>query len=263
MLVATDSGYTGEQEDGLVGLGFSPLSEGYPTFVESLKTAGVISSSIFAMFLNNNGKSIGYGSFSSNLEIGTYNLAKYSKSLKFAVTMPVVSPAYYWNVVFSSVSVGSFKLSSVTTTIDSGSTNMLIPSTDYSNFISHLKSLYSCKTDSYGRFYCNCSCANQLTNITLTYNSVNLYVPSNNLWTFYSPNQCYLNAQQGSSNWLLGDIFLQNYYTLYDMDNLQISFTEAIYSNASTLTGSCTSYAHSLFAANILGYILGIILVYF
>ena len=47
------------------------------------------------------------------------------------------------------------------------------------------------------------------------------------------------------------------------MDNLQISFTEAIYSNASTLTGSCTSYAHSLFAANILGYILGIILVYF
>ena len=58
-------------------------------------------------------------------------------------------------------------------------------------------------------------------------------------------------------------LYNQNYYTLYDMDNLQISFTEAIYSNASTLTGSCTSYAHSLFAANILGYILGIILVYF
>ena len=58
-----------------------------------------------------------------------------------------------------------------------------------------------------------------------------LEVPSSSVW-YYSKKQCLLlMTDLGSDFWIMGVVFLQNFYTVYDMDNLTISFAPAVSSN--------------------------------
>ena len=79
------------------------------------------------MYLNNIGNAEGYGSFPSNLEIGSYNLTKYSKFGLFEVTIPIVMPAEFWKVVFDSIFIGTKKISqSENSIIDSGTSLLFL-----------------------------------------------------------------------------------------------------------------------------------------
>ena len=208
------------------------MSDGNETFVESLKRSGAIKSSIIAMYINNVGFEYdGYGDPPSNLQIGSYDLSKYSTSSSFTVVAPVILPPDYWNIEISSVYIGNFQINSLTnvTIIDSGTSFLYIPSDNYyllQNYLI-LDSGKDCDYDWIdGSIACICKSVNELMGFTAEVNGVNLTAPASSIW-LYDTGYCYLLIGEGDS-WLFGDVFLRNFYTAYDMDALTVSFAPAI-----------------------------------
>lgn len=98
-MVQNNSGFSDFVADGLMGLGFSGLSNNFPNVIDSLKQSWAISSAIFAIYLNTIGEfgnNTGYGLSASNLEIGEYDLGKYSSNVKILTSVQVNSSPGYW-----------------------------------------------------------------------------------------------------------------------------------------------------------------------
>ena len=208
------------------------MSGGNETFVESLKRSGAINNSIIAMYINDVGvKYDGYGDPPSNLQIGSYNLSKYSTSPSFTVVASVITPPQFWDINISSVYIGNYQINSGINiaTIDSGTSLIYIPSYNYYQMLSYLV-LYSgenCDYDNYiNTVACKCNSADKLMGFTIKVNGTNLSIPASSIW-LYSKRKCYLLILE-SDFWLIGDVFLRNFYTVYDMDNLTVSFAPAV-----------------------------------
>ena len=92
LLVNSDSGFSQKKYEGVLGLA---LYNSQDSFLYSLINNQAIPQYTFALYLNNVGNTASYGNLPSNLEIGTYNLAKYTKSSSFAVTIPVIQTEKY------------------------------------------------------------------------------------------------------------------------------------------------------------------------
>ena len=226
MLIDQDSGFSG-QMDGILGLGFSGLSDNRPTFIQSLKSAGVIQSAVFSMYLSYDGFN---SNISSNLEIGTYNLTKFSSNGAIVLTVPVKSSPGYWESTASYINLGKFIGEKIDVIFDSGTSLIIADIGSYNSIYSSLKQQYNCLTYS-GYIICPCADVNQMPSLLITFGQVNLGVPGNRMWE-YSSGYCLLMMGSTTDNfWILGDVLLQNYYTIYDMDKLTVSFAPSINSN--------------------------------
>ena len=96
-LVLSDKGFSNFNADGTLGLGLNVYETATPTFIDQLKTEGRINERIFAIYLNHLGRSgqyDGYGNPASSLEIGSYNLEKYSTDDSFILTLDVEPSGY-------------------------------------------------------------------------------------------------------------------------------------------------------------------------
>ena len=62
------------EADGIMGLAFSSLSNAFPTGMDMLQKQGIISRRLFSIYLGTEGEYL-----LSNLQIGGYDIEKYSK----------------------------------------------------------------------------------------------------------------------------------------------------------------------------------------
>jgi Eukaryotic aspartyl protease len=221
--------------DGILGLGFSGLSGGYSTFVSSLKAAGVINRALFAMYLNHlevYNSTQGYGNPSSNLEIGSYNLSKYSSTNEILVNVSIINPNLYssinpgfWQAVFDTANIGGVVFTMKSFIFDSGTSLIAVDANSYSQIFKHYNSKMTCSIN--GAIFCECSPLIPLDSFSFVIDGKNLTVPSERLW-LRENGQCILLIQTSGNLWILGDIFLVNYYAIYDMDNLVVSLAPAV-----------------------------------
>ena len=69
-------------------------------------------------------------------------------------------------------------------------------------------------------------------------------LPMAEMMWFKSGGYCVLYMQSGGDSvWLIGDVFLQNYYTIYNIDAQTISFAPAIKSSYSAAVVIIASFA--------------------
>lgn len=218
--------------DGILGMGFKSLSQGHSTLIENLKDTGVIEKSMFSVFLSDNG----FGNSNSNPDsmviIGGYDLNKYAKS-ESIIYVPVYSVTGYWTVRLSQIIIDEKKLilASSTAIIDTGTSLLLGPSYEVNQIYSYLTKSFGCKMSS---TYLNCDCESsydisEYPNLYFGFDD-KLFglAPHNYFMKSGSQCQLLLTSLGDTAMWVIGDVFLRKYYTIYDLDNSRVGFIESI-----------------------------------
>lgn len=258
VLVKTDKGFKDFEADGILGLGFKGLSNGNLTLMDNLKNSGKIASKQFAMYINfRDFDGTGYGNPPSNLMIGTSNITMYSSNPNILCTYPIdqnaVTNEGFWQVNDFTVSYNGAILTSTATIIfDSGTSYIYIP-TVYVDLAlaSLLASGFNCELTIFYSIGCKCKDRKLLPDIQFNINTQNVSISQNRLYQCDSSYCEMLIYASDDEFWLLGDVFLRQYYTIYNMDAMTISFTPAI-NNTSNATFDSSSYNIFLSIAAIL-----------
>jgi len=222
--------------DGIIGLGFDE-SENTTTFLENLRSQGVLEKNMFSIYLAYDSDNQSHPG--SELIIGGYD-QKYMLSDDF--TFFDLAQNDSWTIGMVSFSLGNVTYNSrsnATTAIDSGTSYIGVPSNEWDNIFSALTAYDdSCQlTPDSPLTLCDCGSEEDIgfyPNLVVTLGD------ERNVQQFVIPPEYYVNYlpdfqvcsillvnNGGFDVWLLGDIFMQRYYTLFDMENSRIGLAPA------------------------------------
>eukprot|EP00607_Mallomonas_marina_P007470 CAMPEP_0182416780 /NCGR_PEP_ID=MMETSP1167-20130531/1133_1 /TAXON_ID=2988 /ORGANISM="Mallomonas Sp, Strain CCMP3275" /LENGTH=538 /DNA_ID=CAMNT_0024589841 /DNA_START=118 /DNA_END=1734 /DNA_ORIENTATION=+ len=222
--------------DGICGLAFPGLARmTIPTVMELLKISYPDVPNIFAIFLSsqpNNPDS------HSILTFGGFDLSLVGPNATWMYT-PIVrlgSGMSYWTVNIKTVTVtpefdpnqpvvlsASFctRRAPCVAMVDSGTSGIAIPPEYYDKILAAVTAGHTCKEK-----VCVGSTLSTFPTILVTLEPDNVFplLPSDYVecttW-----NQCFIRFQLSSSSiWILGDAFIQAYYTVFDAQNMRLGF---------------------------------------
>ncbi|CAK5266694.1 unnamed protein product [Mycena citricolor] len=212
------SSFTSGPADGLLGLAFPAISNlGQDPYFQTAINEGAVSANQFGFYLASSG---------SSLYIGGTDTRKYSGSIEFN---GITSSSGFWQVTGASVNVGgSTVASNLETIVDSGTTIMYGPPALVREIFAQVPGaqLY----DSANGYY-SYPCSNP-PQISFNYGGNDWTISAANLnlgRTSSGSRSCVssLAAQDlglGSRVFLLGDAFMKNQYTVFDVDQNAVGF---------------------------------------
>ena len=228
IMLATNIEIDGVAFDGILGLGFTSLADGIPTFLDNLKDQNIIKSKVFSLYLKDNFRS--NGNIDSELIIGGYD-AKYMLEPKF--TFYNVVSDYYWAISLKQFMIGNFSLNIMKNTqvlIDSGTSLMVIPF----NYFRYLEIIFNainpgCQLKE-GMIFCPCNGdVSEFPIITINFENFKNYYLTPEDYIIVAPRGiCIIGIEaidDDQNLWIFGDMFLNNVYTIFDMDNKVIGFS--------------------------------------
>uniref|UniRef100_A0A8C0GQ09 Gastricsin n=1 Tax=Chelonoidis abingdonii TaxID=106734 RepID=A0A8C0GQ09_CHEAB len=110
--------------------------------------------------------------------------------------------------------------------VDTGTSLLTIPQELTNSFLQDV----GAQENEYGEYVVDCSSVQSLPTISFTINGVSFplrpsaYILNNNGYCSVGVEPTYLPFKNGQSPWILGDVFLRQYYSFYDMGNNRICF---------------------------------------
>ncbi|KAF9435829.1 hypothetical protein BGZ76_005432 [Entomortierella beljakovae] len=242
--VATSAtGFDGIQ--GLVGFGPDDLSsittggENIPTPVDNLYSSGQIPSDSVGVYF----KAItdgGVQETNGEVTFGGVDSTKFSGSLTYVPVTTTSPSSYYWGIDVSTISYGTTQVSSTTHGIvDTGTTLILLSSTLTSNLY---KNISGAKVDTTtGLYVIPSSQVANLKNISFTIGGkaftltpAQYLVPANqvaNLGGVTSKTYSWigsLGSNTSGLSFILGQKFLENYYSVYDTTNNRVGLAPVL-----------------------------------
>ncbi|KAG9310434.1 Asp-domain-containing protein [Chiua virens] len=204
--------------DGLMGMAFQSISEynASPVF-QSLVSEGQVTDSSFSFKLSSSGAELYIGGSNSDLYTGSF-------------TYVPVTQQGYWQVTMDNVqSNGQTPLSNVDAIIDTGTTLIVGTTSDVSTLYSAIGGTAAPSSVGQGFYTFPCS---SFPTIDLTFggNSFPIAASALNLGPVSSgSSDCVsglVGQDIGSSFWIVGDVFLQGIYTVFDYGNSQVGFAQ-------------------------------------
>ncbi|KAM0338866.1 hypothetical protein ACHAPU_011148 [Fusarium lateritium] len=226
--------------DGIIGFGPVGLTQStvsnantVPTFMDNLYKQGSISSEVLGVSFR---PESGSDSDDTNgeLTLGGTDSSKYSGSITYFPTLTSGSAAAYWGISIASFTYGSTTLASSSTGIvDTGTTLIYIPTSAYNKFLSAAGG----KTDSSTGLavFTTKPTANfgiKFGSTTYTLTPAQYLVPTAQYSNFGLTSGKYYSwvSDGGSSgvNTIIGQKFLETYYSVYDTTNSRIGFATAV-----------------------------------
>ena len=230
-LLATEIHDFGEYfSDGICGLGFTSLSQGYPTFIDNLQKQQLIKRRMFSFYLNNNLSND--GNPLSELIIDGYD-TKYMKNKENGFTYIDVIDDNFWAVSMSGLLIDhiSVPIKNNKALIDSGTSLIGIPTDDFNILFNIITEEYgkTCFLDEYQLLNCVCSNVNEFPLLKLMLGNELFVIEAIDYILYYSQTCIFLLQQLDyEKHWILGNVFMRNYYTLFDQDNMKIGFASAV-----------------------------------
>ncbi|XP_066541269.1 gastricsin-like [Hoplias malabaricus] len=212
--------------DGILGLAYPSIAVGGQTpLVDTMMQRGLLQENLFAVYLSSNGNSgseVMFGGVDQNMYQGEINWT------------PVTAETY-WQIGIQEFSIGGqetgicSQYGGCQAIVDTGTSTITAPQ----QIMSKLMSSIGAQQNSYGEYVVNCQESNYPT-LTFTISGVNFYVgPSDyivgqNDYCYVKIFPTYLPAQNNQPLWILGDVFLKVYYSVYDRANNQLGFASAV-----------------------------------
>jgi hypothetical protein len=202
--------------DGILGLAFDSISiDKTPTPFKNLIDQGKVDKGVFAFYLGDEAD--------GELTIGGWDESKYTGDL----TWVPLSSATYWEIAMDDVSVGGTSYASSTSAIVDSGTSLL---TGPTKTVKTLAESVGAKRNIAGEYTVDCDAS--LPDLTFTI-AGEAYTLTGDEYVIKSGTTC-LFAMMGldvprpnGPLWILGDVFMRKFYTVFDYENEQVAFATA------------------------------------
>lgn len=202
--------------DGIMGLGFDAISVGgKPTVFSNAITQGVVEKPMFAFYLGNNRD--------GELTFGGYDTNHFEGDLHWVP----LSHATYWQVQTSSIQMGSYQNTNNQAIVDSGTSLMVGPTAEVEKIAEMIGASKMFMTPAY-----MLDCSTQIPDFVVTLDGHEYTIPGDSLKIQSAGGKCMFAMQgmdfrAGGPQWILGDVFMRKYYTVFDMETKQVGFALA------------------------------------
>ncbi|GAA6106098.1 pepsin A-like [Tachysurus ichikawai] len=205
--------------DGIMGLAYQSIaSDGATPVFDNMMSQGLVSQDVFSVYLSSNEQQ------GSMLFLGEIDTSYYTGSIYW---IPLSSESYY-QVTMDSVTINGQVVAcsgGCQAIVDTGTSYIIGPSSDVSNLNAYL----GAQTDQYGDSVVSCSNVQSMPSVTFNINGYAFSIPPS---SFVS--QGYSGCQTGFSggnfgssfSWILGDVFIRNWYTIFDRANNNVGLAE-------------------------------------
>jgi len=210
-------GYALGYFDGILGLGFDSISVGgVETVFHNAMEQGLLESGMFAFYLGDEGD--------GELTFGGYDEAKFTGDLEWVP----LTHATYWQIQFDSVTLKDYSGGSMSAIVDSGTSLLTGPTAD----IQKIASQVGASKTVIGQYTIDCEKVKDIPDITFTISGKPYTIAGSKL-VIQSAGTC-LFAMMGMDfpapgpQWILGDVFMREYYTVFDYENKKVGFANVV-----------------------------------
>ncbi|XP_018611520.1 gastricsin-like [Scleropages formosus] len=216
------------QFDGILGLSYPSIAAGGATPVmDTMMQENLLQYNMFAFYLSRNeqqGSEVAFGGVDNN---------KYQGQIYWT---PVTAETY-WQIGVNGFAVNNQETGwcsqGCQAIVDTGTSFLTCPQ----QYMGYLMQAIGAQANQYGGYDVNCN-ANNLPTLSFNINGVNFPLPPSSYilvrnqggyqYCQVAIQSTYLPSQNGQPLWILGDVFLREYYSVYDRANNQVGFAQSV-----------------------------------
>ncbi|KAJ3312553.1 Vacuolar protease A [Boothiomyces sp. JEL0838] len=213
--------------DGILGLGYDTIAVtgAVPPFYKMVQQQ-LLDEPLFGVYMGDANK----GDEGGEITFGAVNHEHYTGSITWA---PITRKAY-WEVTMDSVKLGGkkFNVKATKAAIDTGSSLFAVPTAD----ADAINVAIGAKKSWNGQYTVDCATLSKLPDLTLSFAGKEFSLSAKDyvLQVGEGSNQSCVSGFVGleipppaGPLWIVGDVFLRKYYTIYDLGNNRVGFAKA------------------------------------
>ncbi|XP_032737152.1 chymosin-like [Lontra canadensis] len=210
--------FTYSEFDGILGLAYPTLASEYsvPVF-DNMMQKHLVARDLFSVYLSRNGQG-------SMLTLGAIDPSYYTGSLHWVP----VTVQEYWQFTVDRVTVNGVVVAcdgGCQAILDTGTSMLVGPSSDILN----IQTAIGATQDQYGVFDINCGSLNSMPDVVFEIHGQKYPLPPS-AYTNTDMGFCSSGFQGESDSqlWILGDVFIREYYSVFDRVNNRLGLAKAI-----------------------------------
>ncbi|XP_058860537.1 pepsin A-like [Acipenser ruthenus] len=206
--------------DGIVGLAYPSIASGKATpLFDNMMSQHLVSQDLFSFYLNR----IPSTGPQAVLTFGGIDPSYYTGAIQW---VPVTSQSY-WQVNVDSVKINGqvVACSSVCEAILDTGTSLMIGSSDA---ISSILKLVGLSLQSNGMYAASCDNLDKMPDVVFTINGLDFPMPSYAYTMPVSGGLCKSGFGHTGDFWILGEVFMREYYSIFDRGNNRVGLAKAV-----------------------------------
>ena len=213
--------------DGILGLGFTSISiDNTPTVFENAIAQGKVDQPVFSFYLGDNKD--------GELTFGGYDETKFEGD---ELTYVKLDAATYWQIALDGIDAGDFHrdgtTKKITAIVDSGTSLITGPKSE----IQQLAASVGATPNIVGEYTIDCDKVSQIPDVVFKIDGKDYTIPGEKT-VIQAQGTCLfafmgLDMPPGAPDWILGDVFMREYYTVFNYSEETI---------VSTADGCCSMY---------------------
>ncbi|CAK6439211.1 unnamed protein product [Pipistrellus nathusii] len=202
--------------DGILGLGYPSLASEYsvPVF-DNMMSKHLVAQDLFSVYMSRNGPG-------SMLTLGAIDPSYYTGSLHWVP----ITVQEYWQFTVDSVTVDGVVVAcngGCQAILDTGTSMLVGPSSD----ILSIQNAVGATQDQYGMI--NCGSLSSMPNVVFQINGKKYPLPPS---AYISQDSGFCSSgfqgDDSSEQWILGDVFIREYYSVFDRANNRVGLAKAV-----------------------------------
>ncbi|KAL6458911.1 hypothetical protein MHYP_G00323830 [Metynnis hypsauchen] len=202
--------------DGILGLAYESISSDSATPVfNNMMSQGLVSEDVFSVYLSSDEEE------GSVVIFGEIDTSYYTGDIYW---IPLSSETYY-EITMDSVTINGETVAcsgGCQAIIDTGTSLIVGPTSDISN----INSAVGATTDEYGDAIVSCSSIQSMASVTFTLNGYTFTIPASSYVSDTSGTCTTGFSGSSDSLWILGDVFIRNYYTIFNRANNSVGLAQ-------------------------------------
>nr|XP_003220239.1 PREDICTED: embryonic pepsinogen [Anolis carolinensis] len=204
--------------DGILGLGYPSIavSDVTPVF-DNMMNEGLVQENLFSVYL-------GRGGTGSIITFGGIDESYYTGSINW---IPVTEQGY-WQIELDSILVNGEAIAcsdGCQAIVDTGTSLVAGPPSDISN----LQNAIGATPGQYGQYDINCGNLGNMPDVVFVINGIQFPLTPTAYTLEESQEECHSGFQNMSGYlWILGDVFIREYYSIFDRANNQVGLAKAV-----------------------------------